>query len=211
MKKSISILVLLGILATGAFAQGLSLSAGGGLLQWDYGIPLSEGAEGYNRALSFYGFFDANYAEFSVAFGVGNNTEKTDVDFLNLQFSLLGKYPFELGSVTFFPLLGARFVLPVWQKDKNSGFNAVDLAYLGLQGGVGFDYFFGSRGSTWRRGDRSVSEADTESTAQKKSNFFLRNELLFDLDFKGFGNFYENADTIQSVGPTFKIGVGYKF
>jgi hypothetical protein len=190
MKRSISVLVFLAIVATGAFAQEFSMSAGGGF-QSDYGIPLQKGMEGYERAIGIFGFFDVTYAELSIALGYGQNTDITGSDNIGLQVAALGKYPFTFGSVDFFPLLGARFVLPVWVKEDIPGFNATDMAYIGVQGGAGFDFFLDRKSFT--------------------RNFFIRCELLLDLDFKGFSNFYDGADTIQRVGPTFKLGVGRKF
>ena len=189
MKKSIAVLVFFTIVVAGAFAQKFSMSAGGGF-QSDYSIPL-KGKEGFEREMGIIGFFDVTYAEFNLALGYGQNTEITDSDYIDLQLAILGKYPFEFRSVTFFPLAGAKFVLPVWLKEDISGFNAADLAYIGLQAGVGFDFFF-----AWR------------SLARK---FFIRTELLLNLDFKGFSNFYDGDDTVQKIGPSFKLGAGYKF
>ena len=223
MKKGISVLVLLGIVASGAFAQaparGLSLSAGGGR-QNDLGLPLQEGAVGFNTANSGYGFFDATYVELAVAFGYGFNTDITDGNFRNrsysdpsmaLQFSLLGKYPVDLDLVTVFPMAGARFVLPVWQKEKVPGFDATDLAYMGLQAGVGMDYFFGTMSARWRQARNPLPDGSVGSAVQRNRNFFMRSEFLFNIDLKGSGDFYEDADTIQSLGPTFKFGIGYRF
>jgi len=190
MKKSIAVLVFLMIVATGVFAQEFSMSAGGGF-QSDYSIPLQKGSEGFEREMGIIGFFDVTYAEFNLALGYGQNTEITDSDYIDLQLAILGKYPFEFRSVTFSPLLGAKFVLPVWLKEDISGFNATDLAYIGLQAGVGFDFFFTGRSLTRK--------------------FFIRTELLLNLDFKGLSDFYDGADTVQKIGPSFKLGAGYKF
>ena len=190
MKKVIAVLVLLAIAAVGAFAQEFSMSAGGGF-QSDYGVPLQKGTEGFEREISIFGFFDATYAEINAALGYGQNTEDTGSDHIDLQLAVLGKYPFQFGSVAFFPLLGARFVLPVWLKEDIPGFNATDLAYIGLQAGVGFDFFL------------------TRKSFTRK--LFIRTELLLNVDFKGFSRFYDGYDTIQKIGPSFKLGAGYKF
>jgi len=190
MKKIIAVLVLFAIAAVGTFAQEFSMSAGGGY-QSDHSLPLQKGTEGFEREISIFGFFDATYAEFNAALGYGQNREVTDSDHIDLQLAILGKYPFEFGSVAFSPLLGARFVLPLWLRKDISGFNAADLAYIGLQAGVGLD-FFPTRKSFSR-------------------NFFIRTELLLNLDFKGFSRFYDGADTIQKIGPSFKLAAGYRF
>ena len=219
MKKSISVLVLLGIVATGVFAQNFSMSVGGGR-QNDLGLPLQEGASGFNTVTGSYGFFDSTYVALGMAFGYGVNTDITDGNYRNrsysdpsmaLQFSLLGKYPVDLGLVTLFPMAGARFVLPVWQKEKIPGFDATDLAYMGLQAGVGMDYFFGTMSARWRQARNPSLEGSAENVVQRTSNFFLRSEFLFNIDLKGFGDYYENADTIQSIGPTSRISIGYRF
>jgi len=170
-------MVLLGIMAIGAFAQGFSVSAGVGL-QYDLGISQVEGADGFDMMISGYGFLDITYIELSVAYGYGINTENIEAGSMGLQVALLGKYPVYLGVITIFPLLGARYVLP--------DFDAMELAYPGLQAGAGLDILFGR-------------------------NVFLRTEVLCDLDLKGFGDFYKDADFIQSFGPTAKIGLGYRF
>ena len=200
MKKVIGVLVFLAIAAAGTFAQEFSMSAGGGY-QSDYAIPLQKGTTGFEREIGILGFFDVTYAEFNAALGYGHNTENTASGHIDLQLAILGKYPFEFGSVAFFPLLGARFVLPLWLKEDISGFSAADLAYTGLQAGVGFDFFPG-------RKSFSRESSTTESSTRK---FFIRTELLLDVDFKGFSDFYDGVDTIQKFGSTFKLGVGYRF
>ena len=141
MRKSIAVMVFFMIVVTGVFAQEFSMSAGGGF-QSDYSIPLQKDREGFEREMSIIGFFDITYAEFNLALGYGQNTEITNSDYIDLQLAILGKYPFEFGSVTFSPLIGAKFVLPVWLKEDISGSNATDLAYIGLQAGAGTVCFY---------------------------------------------------------------------
>jgi hypothetical protein len=109
MKKSISILALLAIIATGAFAQGFPfpMAAGGGLLfDWsgNNGIERTNRYAGFrNLSIGGFGFFDATYAELDVSFAYGSltgvfdapgNNETKDIgSVLQLGFSLLGKYP----------------------------------------------------------------------------------------------------------------------
>jgi len=136
MKKGIFVLVLLAILATGAFAQGISLAAGGGLL-FDYstnnGVKYGSNFMGNNN-LSFggFGFFDATYGEADISFAYGSLSAYTsgnvtirlhDVSAFQLGFSFLGKYPFNIRSLTIFPLLGISYNMVLSAKN-DSGSNA---------------------------------------------------------------------------------------
>jgi opacity protein-like surface antigen len=180
MKKGISVLILAALVATGAFAQ-IALSAGGGGF-FDLGLPLAEGADDNTLTFGAFGFFDATYAEADVAFGYGKQDKITT---LGLEFSLLGKYPVALGSVTVFPLLGIKYnrVLSA-SNDGNSIDDAGELSYLGFQFGAGVDY--------------PLSGA-----------LFLRGELLWNLNL--YPSDTDADDTFQSHGPRLKVGVGYSF
>jgi hypothetical protein len=180
MKKCISVLVLAALVATGAFAQ-IALSAGGGGY-FDLGIPLEDGVDDNLLTFGAFGFFDATYAEVDVAFGYGIQDKFTN---LGLEFSLLGKYPFAVGPVTLFPLLGIKYNLCLSASyDGDSIDDAGDYYnHLGFQAGVGVDY--------------PLSGA-----------LFLRGELLFNLDLQPKEG---GDDTFASLGPRLKIGVGYSF
>jgi len=216
MKRGISVLALLAIVATGAFAQvdftpqGFSMAAGGGLLfDWsgNNGIEnfKSAGLSGYLgfRNLSFggYGFFDATYAEMDVSLAYGSITYVYDYpghkgtesggSAIQLGFSLLGKYPIGLGGFTLFPLLGADYNLVLSSKDRNGRpeDNPGDASQFGLLVGAGLDF--------------PLSGA-----------LFLRGETLFHLrfpskDMKDTAS--GGASTTLGMGPRIKIGVGYKF
>jgi len=218
MKKVFLFLALLAIIATGAFAEGFSMAAGGGLL-FDYslnnGIELKGGGESAymgikNLSFGGYGFFDATYAELDVSFAYGSLTlvrEENGVkapdesaSALQLGFTLLGKFPIGLGSATFFPLLGAGYNVVLSLKDEHG--NSVDdpppgdYSQIGILAGAGLDLHF------------------TE-------HLFLRAEALFQLRlaskiFKDVADRYKNypgvtADTTFGMGPRIKIGLGYRF
>jgi len=186
MKKSISILVLLVLLSLGAFAQEFSLSAGGGI-QFDLGIPIQDGVDGVGYQIGGFGFFDATYGELDVAFGYYGQTEY-ELGGLNLSFSLLGKYPFYVGPVTLSPLAGARLNLPLtasYNGNKVDDFNTMDNANIDILTGVGVDTLLGS-------------------------SIYLRTQALLTFGFKQFGA-PDELDTLQSIGPTIKVGIGYKF
>jgi len=216
-KKSISILAILAIVATGAFAQGfpLSMAAGGGAL-FDYslnnGLKFSDGIDNdsidlQNLSFGGFGFFDATYAELDINFAYGLLTWATEEsgkklkpenfgNVLQLGFSLLGKYPIGLGGFTLFPLLGADYNLVLSSNDKN-GKSRVDpgeFSQLGFLAGVGLDFPFSSA-------------------------LFLRAEALFHLRLPSkrmndtLNNTRPDVDWINptyAMGPRIKIGVGYK-
>jgi hypothetical protein len=229
MKKSISILALLAIVATGAFAQGFSLAVGGGLL---FDMSVGNGFKGnYNymgmsgsleesmQNLSFggFGFFDATYAELDVSFAYGIMKGKfsgtgifagigdtlvpiQDGNQLQLGFTLLGKYPIALGGFSLFPLLGADYNLVLSYKDKN--------------------------GNSWDKpGDISQIGllAGLGLDFPFSSALFLRAEAMFHFRFPsknakdtvaifnaGYAGF-ASLDETYGMGPRIQIGVGYRF
>ena len=224
MKKCISVLVLLAIVAGSAFA--LDLSAGGGLL-FDVaarnGLEIDTiGMDGYagirNIDIGGFLFFDATYAEldFYFAYGVVKDVIEKDAKgyidsgYLNgsmvqLGFSLVGKHPFELGKVTVFPLAGISYNIVLSYKN-DSGVKVEDwTAALGSDVKAShfsqFGFLFGAG-------------LDVNLT----SSLFLRSELAIQirLPTKGMKTMNHDAvdgygDTTVGLGPRFKLGVGYKF
>jgi outer membrane protein W len=213
MKKSISILVLLALVTVGgAFAQGVELSAGGGLLV-DYsannGIEFGDSYIG-SRTMSFGGFifFDATYAELDVSFAYGSVTSIVDLpiigsatadggSLMQLGFTLLGKYPIQLSSITLFPLLGVGYNMVLSGSDaagddlKNAG----DMSQLGILAGVGVD--------------KNLTDA-----------LYLRGEALFQIRLASkamsdaadvYSLLGDSASATLGMGPVVKIGVGYRF
>jgi opacity protein-like surface antigen len=204
-KKSISLLVLLALTAAASFAQTIDLSAGAGGI---FSAGLNGGvSDGDNKmtltSLNFGGFafFDATYAELAVSFTGGPWTYKMDLGSLGSQevkmstlalgLSLLGKYPLDLGAVSFFPLLGIDYqlVLSIKDEDGNVADSPGDYSALWIKLGAGVDY--------------PLTDA-----------LYLRGELLYgiglaskaDKDMEQ-GDFKANLNH----GPTIKIGLGYKF
>ena len=219
MKKSISILVLLALVTAGAFAIDMSVG-GGALLDLSLNNGLSGSFEGFNfkqeiRNTSFGGFvfFDATYAEIDVSFaygllkwsgenmgGPGGNTD-IDGNLMQLGFSLLGKYPIDLGMITISPILGGSYNVvlsgkltfggvSVDLKDMEDIDNVVqDLSQFGVLGGVGVDF-------------------------PLTSSLYLRGQALFQLRFpmKFFREMAEGPiNATYGMGPRVKVGVGYKF
>jgi outer membrane protein W len=226
MKKFISILALIAIAATGAFAQ-TSLSAGGGLFTdlslFGNGVKYTDGDDYYKsgtRNISFggYVFFDATYVEADISFAIGSLTEfrKSKINdkkdsktadksstIQQLGFTVLGKYPIDMGAATLFPLLGVSYNMVLGGKDEDGNkmekseyggkvyFQPSWLSQLGVLGGVGFDYDL------------------TES-------LFLRGEVMLQCRFadkmtRDGVKDEKNARSTLGLGPVIKVGVGYKF
>jgi len=224
MKKCISVLVLLAIAVTGAFA--LDLSAGGGLLfdvAGRHGIKVdSMGYEGYagirNIDIGGFLFFDATYAEldFYFAYGVVKSvTEKYGKSFLidnvldggmvQLGFSLVGKYPFDRGKIVVFPLAGISCNIVLSYKNDD-GVSIEDWAKSeGIDAKVShfsqFGFLLGGG-------------LDVNLT----SSLFLRTELALQIRLRSKAMKTMNEDAASGIadetvgfGPRFKLGVGYKF
>ena len=186
MKKCISIVALLALIATGAFAQSSMFSVGGGAY-FDLGILTPDGADDNQMGVGGYGFFDLTYAEIDVGFGYYRLLD-AEVYGADLNFAVLGKYPINMGSFTLFPLLGVKLDIPLTQSydgEKNDDYEVADNMRLGFQVGIGFDF--------------PLSES-----------LFIRPSVLFNLNLFAPGE-DPFDDTLYSVGPMVKVGVGYKF
>jgi len=213
MQKKVVLALLIAVLLTGGvFAEGFSLSGGGGMLLDFSG---NNGVEAGNyyvgaRNLSFgvYGFFDATYVEvdFSFAYGkitgVGEGNGASEVaSYINgnvMQFglSLLGKYPINLSSFTFFPLLGFNYNMVISYSQEGYSYpKPGDMNQFGLLAGVGSD--FGLTDSLYLR---------TEGMFQ------IRFACKYMQDLADLANAYGlNASTTLGMGPRIKVGIGYKF
>jgi len=216
MKKSMAILVFLLFAATGAFARDFSVSIGiGGLFDWSFnnGAELKYDNDKYYsgfRNLSFGGFifFDLTYVEVEAGFTYGllASVEETPSDskttkagsVMQVGASILGKYPFGFGKVTFFPLIGASYnaVLTAKDKDGSDYYDSLAesnkyLSQFGLLGGAGIDI-------------------DLTRSA------FLRIEAMYHIRFanketKNLADSNPDAYTTLGKGPRAKIGIGYRF
>ena len=205
-KKVLMALLLGALVAGGVFAQpAFKMSVGGGgLLE----LGTSGGGKFSGHAVDMYlpavagggfAFFDATYAEASFGFAGGfarimsEGSPNRDMSVLQLNLSLLGKYPFELTEkFTLFPLLGIGYqiTLSVKDDDGNKMEPASDLNALWFKLGVGGDYSF-------------------------TDNIYLRFSALFGIRTKtqvekdmidDYG-----ADSVLGTGITAKIAVGYRF
>ncbi|MCL1814618.1 MAG: autotransporter domain-containing protein [Treponema sp.] len=225
MKKTMAALAFLAVLAAGAFAQGISMSAGGGLFfdgSFNNGVKFKESPiESYGgiRNISFGGFvfFDAAYAEVNVSFAYGSitavdkfsigsysetNTEKMG-SALQLGFSLLGKYPIELGPVTFFPLAGLGYnrVLSFKDTDGTKYDDAGDLSQFSILAGAGADYNLTD--SLYLRGE-ILFQLRFASKTMKDMADFVKAEIWNDYSIR------VNPKTTLGLGPVIKVAVGYR-
>ena len=218
MKKGILILVLVALVATGAFAQMFSFG-GGALFDASFlnGVYLRGFGERFYigeqiLAPGIFMFFDAMFveAELGVTYGmhtlVTNITEAGKVETesfgaaLALGFSVLGKYPFAVSSnIALFPLLGASYnlvLLGITGELSESDANVVELSQFGLLAGLGADFNL------------------TES-------IFFRAEAMFHFRFpskfwRDIGRDFDyeegiRADNTFGMGPRVKVGIGYRF
>ena len=214
MRKLIFIIVLIAIAATGAYSQGFSMSAGGGaLFDWNFDNGMEYGNNRYmvEDLMAFGGFlfFDVTYAEVEVNFTYGIRTLVTNSrgplitesngNFMGLGFSLLGKFPFSLGKVKLFPLLGGDYYLVLSEEKKST--NIIDVTHsasthnqIGLLAGVGLDTIF-------------------------TDQLFLRTEALFHfrLPSKFWTEVSNDKDIVSlgkttfGMGPKIKVGLGFRF
>ena len=219
MKKGIAILILIVLTATGVFAQGFSVSAGGGgLFDWNFnnGVQGKWGSnieyEGY-RNMSFGGFVfvDFTYAELNLGFTYGlltfvrEQTGKSPAGkpmgtMLAPGASLLLKIPLNFGKMTLFPLLGAGYYAVIIAKDDDGNDisdsltdTLKELSQICILGGAGFDMFLA--GSLFMR---------VEALYQVR----LSSKTIVD---SADANTDPDAMPTIGRGPQVKIGVGYRF
>jgi opacity protein-like surface antigen len=204
MKKALAVVVLAAVMGTAAFAvPAFSISAGaGGLFNAGFGGGVEFDNEDYDPSATLgfggFAFLDATFAELDVAFVYATTSEdaggKTyDITSPGLQFSLLGKYPIELGPVVVFPLLGANYtyVLSVSvDGTEDDNFDSADASVWGFSGGCGLDF-------------------------ELIPNLYLRGEVLYNINLPpkeatDAASDYNGTAKI-SHGPTVKLAVGYKF
>jgi hypothetical protein len=174
MKKIIGLLVII-LLSSGAFAQDISMSAGAliDFMYWvnaesnDSGGPEVNTEIGWT-ALSLGAFVDLTYVmvNLTYTFTIGAPTATVSEDgtkndaasdaqteFMEdysasyLVITVLGKYPFDVGGVVIFPMLGAEYQLNLTlydgdndQKDGLSDDEIATLNDLYVLAGIGADF-----------------------------------------------------------------------
>lgn len=220
-KKGLIVVVLAAFGAAGVFAQGLSLSAGvGGLIGGDFG----GGAEGTISGFSMkyetpyfgggaFAFFDATYAELSLAFMggggkskftmTGTDSEETDLSIANFNIGLLGKYPFAINDkLSLFPLLGIDYQICLSLKTDGED-------YEGLDGDGGPGDF----SALWFKFGGGLDFAFTEKIYLRfEALYGIRLENQAEKDLKdSFEAMDLDAKALLGHGLTAKLAVVYKF
>jgi len=223
MKKTVVLIVILIFAATTLSAQ-MNMSAGfGGYFDGSFrnGVRQVDNSGEVHRQmrnLTFGGFafFDVTYAELDIGFGYGEvNAFKITYgpsnkppnkqpeyyfdDFMQLNISLLGKYPIEVApTVSIYPLIGFNYNIVMNSVNKHTGVKrekAGSFSQVGFQGGLG--------------GDINMTDA-----------FFLRIQGLAQIRFTTGGTYDycasymdEDGNVIKKnlgVGPVIKAGIGMR-
>jgi hypothetical protein len=209
MKKLAALLALVLVLNAGAFALDLSTGAGTYFAQ-TYNYAKQEGLDAYHTTSSNFGatiFFDATYAELGLNLGgynynFGDLSSGASFNGFNLGFSVYGKYPFTLGSVKLFPLLGMDSQLGLSYLDIQ--LNELPTQKNGLGKGTAADYY----NSVWIKFGAGVDAGLTRS-------LYLRTSFLYGFKFYSSeeSDLKKNHDIERLIysGPTFRIAIGYKF
>jgi opacity protein-like surface antigen len=211
-KKLVLTLLLAALAAGGAFAQ-MGMSAGGGLLfdlSGNNGIKMEDYYEGTrNTSIGAFAFLDFTYAEANLylAYGslanvviVAGDKQDIDSDFnlnaMQFGFSILVKYPIDMGGFTLFPLFGIDYNAVLSVKDKEG--NKID-------GGMVGDLFS-------QFGFLAGAGADIKLSG----SLFVRLEGLLHirLPSKTMSDSVKGLDDVKATlgfGPQIKIAIGYGF
>jgi opacity protein-like surface antigen len=208
MKKIVVALALSLAVSSAAFAlPEFKLSFGGGALfssVFGNGIKADIGDGKITNTMigaGAYGFFDATNAEVDFAFlGGGGKSKMSDgsrsmnfsTTFAALDLALLGKYPFSLGRITLFPLLGFDYLIVVSAKAEGvKEDKPTEASSFGFDFGAGLDF-------------------------PLTDHLYLRGEFLYAIRLpskfqKDLKDDYgpDGIKYILGNGPTLKVAVGY--
>jgi len=209
-KKVVLALLMAALLAGGVFAEesstgGSWMSAGaGGFFDFSGNNGIKDGGNYLGAQIVSLGaflFFDLTYAEIDISYAYGRvkgvvngydiGPSSVASRLWQLGFSFLGKYPFEVGDFTIFPLLGFDY----------------NLILSRIKAGVA-----DPEPRKWNQfGILAGGGADFDLT----DNLYLRGEGLFNLRFPS-AYWKEaadglNASTTMGMGFRMKLGVGYRF
>jgi hypothetical protein len=117
---------------------------------------------------------------------------------LQFGFSILGKYPIEIGSITFFPLLGFNYNTFMYAWDKRG--EPIDdpvktFTQYGIQAGAGFDYDITSRIYFRLEGLLQIR--------------FVNQNIFEKFNMRGIEN-SGKVNLFPGIGPVIKAGVGFR-
>jgi opacity protein-like surface antigen len=211
-RKLVLALLLAVFAAGGAFAQ-VGMSAGGGLLfdlSGNNGIKMDDYYEGTrNTSIGAFAFFDVTYAEIDLYLAYGSLAsvaiiagDKQDINSdynlsaMQFGFSILGKYPVDMGQFTIFPLFGIDYNAVLSVKDKEG--NKIDGSTVGdMYSQFGF-------------------LAGAGADIKLSGSLFVRLEGLLHirLPSKTVSDSVKEVDSVKATlgfGPQIKIAIGYGF
>jgi hypothetical protein len=206
-KKSLLLVLALAVLAAGGLsAQGIALSAGayGDFFVLGKTIDFDGTKDNSVTAGGGFGlFFDATYAEIGFGLDFGKNTDNgEDFEMTFMTISLLGKYPIVLSDkITLFPLLG--FDWKIFLAGKMGPFE-IERADVKDMGGEETD------------NDAFSIDVGLGADFSLTEKLYLRADALlgFTLPTKSESELISDSDgkvKIFTLGPTIKVGLGYKF
>jgi len=172
-----------------------------------------------NTSFGAFAFLDVTYAEIDTYFAYGLITGITETKVgtaaavkkdedgggvLQFGFSLLGKYPVDLGGVTIFPLIGFDYniVLTADNKFKGNG-KAMDLSQFGFLAGIGGDIKI--NGPLFIRLEGLLHmRLPPKAYKDAKTAVDLTAPLI-----EAFGGKF-SAKTTMGIGPQIKVAIGVK-
>jgi opacity protein-like surface antigen len=234
-KKGLFVLVLAAFAAGGLWAQqeqkpkpkpqtAFGISAGAGaLIGGDFGGGIDASQSGYSIKYEMpyfggggYAFFDATYAELTLAFfggggkvkgsETGSETEEDDWSITNFNIGLLGKYPFAINDkLSLFPLLGIDYHICLSAKIDGKEYKNSD-----------GDEAPGDFSALWFKFGGGGDFALTEKIYLRLEALYgirLANKAETDLkdQFKDMGFDEGDIKTLLGHGLEVKLAVGYKF
>ncbi|MDR1785619.1 MAG: outer membrane beta-barrel protein [Spirochaetaceae bacterium] len=216
MKKLMVGLLIAALFCGAAFAQTpLSVSAGARVFY--NGLFTATKVTGTDfspydiNSFGIGAFLDATYAEIGLDFMFGNYTQEgmpddTTFSLNHFGFSVLGKYPVSLGTVTVFPLLGIDYQIFIDGQAKSGG-PSTDIKRSDLN--TGYEDYFDAFSIVAGGG---VDYNLTEKLYLRGSftwNFKLDSE--YESDARESSDDYGIDLTLFTSGPRISLGLGYKF
>lgn len=218
MKKLLTMSVV-ACLAVSIFA--IDFAVGGGV---DYTLNLGkakafDGKFKKTEKENFLGvnaFFDATYLRLGIGTDIGVGGKKVDVDGslgplsanvpvsnddyrkINLNLTVVGKYPFKLGIIHLFPMIGVDFAFNVSEKDGDVDLrkNAPDKYKADLNN----YYFIAGLGADINFGKIFISPTATFGIDLKKHSSYENWKKLTN-------DTYRDNNLLVNIG----LGIGYKF
>jgi opacity protein-like surface antigen len=218
MKKALAVLVLALFVGTAAFAvPAFGLSAGaGGIFTKAFGGGFEGSLMGMTMKMEMpslgggaFAFLDATFVELDINFtynagtatySVPGYSEEYDFNFSAIGFGLLGKYPFVVGPVDIYPMIGIEYRYVLSLDVDTSGVDmpdASDWSRFSVRFGAGLDYYLSP--ALFLRAE-VLYAIGFESKAEK--------DLVDDMNYQTGLSIFES---IRSHGPDIKIAVGYRF